>query len=82
MAVGKSGEAANRDLLAIWFGGIQVAKDGMRDPGYQEALGAAYVKQREIEIRVDVGAGGSGRATIWATDLTHDYIAINADYRS
>jgi glutamate N-acetyltransferase/amino-acid N-acetyltransferase len=82
MAVGKSGEAANRDLLAIWFGDIQVAKDGMRHPDYQEALGAAYVKRREIEIRVDVGTGGPGRATIWASDLTHDYIAINADYRS
>ncbi len=82
MAVGKSGEAADRDRLAIWFGDIQVAKDGMRHPDYQEALGAAYVKQREIEIRVDVGTGGAGRATIWASDLTHDYIAINADYRS
>ncbi len=82
MAVGKSGEAADRDRLAIWFGDIQVAKDGMRHPDYQEAVGAAYVKQREIEIRVDAGTGGAGRATIWASDLTHEYIAINADYRS
>jgi glutamate N-acetyltransferase/amino-acid N-acetyltransferase len=82
MAVGKSGEAADRDRLSIWFGDIKVAEDGMRHPDYQEALGAAYVKQRDISIRVDVGAGGSGRATVWASDLTHDYVAINADYRS
>jgi glutamate N-acetyltransferase / amino-acid N-acetyltransferase len=81
-AVGKSGEAADRDRLSIWFGDIQVARDGLRNPDYQEAAGAEYVKRREIEIRVDAGTGGPGRATVWASDLTHDYIAINADYRS
>ncbi len=81
-AVGKAGEAADRDRLSIWFGDIQVARDGQRHPDYQEALGSDYVKRREIEIRVDAGTGGAGRATVWASDLTHDYIAINADYRS
>jgi glutamate N-acetyltransferase/amino-acid N-acetyltransferase len=81
-AIGKSGEAANRDRLSIWFGDVQVAREGMRHPDYQEAAGAAYVKRSEIEIRADVGTGGSGRATVWASDLTHEYIAINADYRS
>jgi glutamate N-acetyltransferase/amino-acid N-acetyltransferase len=81
-AVGKSGEAANRDRLSIWFGDIQVAKDGMRQPDYQEAQGAAYMKRGEIEIRVDAGTNGHGRATVWASDLTHGYIDINADYRS
>ena len=82
MAVGKSGEAADRDRLAIWFGDIPVAKDGMRHCDYREELGAAYLKQREIDIRVDVGVGGTGRATVYASDLTHGYISINADYRS
>lgn len=82
MAVGKSGEAADRDRLSIWFGDIQVASEGMRHPDYEETKGAAYVKQREIDIRVDVGTGGPGRSTVWASDLTHEYIAINADYRS
>jgi glutamate N-acetyltransferase / amino-acid N-acetyltransferase len=81
-AVGKSGEAANRDRLAIWFGDILVAKEGLRNPDYQEAQGAAYMKNAEIEIRVDAGTGGPGRATVWASDLTHGYIDINADYRS
>ncbi len=81
-AVGKSGEAAERDRLSIWFGDIQVAREGLRHPDYEEAQGAAYVKRGEIEIRVDAGCGGPGRATVWASDLTHEYIAINADYRS
>ncbi|MDX2264280.1 MAG: bifunctional glutamate N-acetyltransferase/amino-acid acetyltransferase ArgJ [Hyphomicrobiales bacterium] len=82
MAVGKSGEAADRDKLCIWFGDTPVAANGMVHPDYREALGAAYVKGREIVIRVDCGAGGAGRATVWGCDLTADYIKINADYRS
>jgi glutamate N-acetyltransferase / amino-acid N-acetyltransferase len=81
-AVGRSGEAADRDRLSIWFGDIQVAKEGLRDPDYKEEQGSAYMKRGEIEIRVDCGAGGPGRATVWASDLTYDYIRINADYRS
>jgi glutamate N-acetyltransferase / amino-acid N-acetyltransferase len=80
-AVGKAGEAADRDRLAIWLGDILVAKDGAVAPGYREAQGAAYMKLPEIAITVDVGVG-KGAATIWTCDLTQDYIAINADYRS
>ena len=81
MAVGKAGEAADRDRLAIWFGAIEVAKDGEVAPGYKEADGAAYMKRAEIEITVDVGIG-EGADTMWTCDLTKEYIAINADYRS
>jgi glutamate N-acetyltransferase/amino-acid N-acetyltransferase len=81
MAVGKSGEAADRDRLSIAFGGIQVAKEGERAPTYDEATVARYMKGRQIEIRVDLGLG-AGAATVWTCDLTHDYISINADYRS
>ena len=48
---------------------------------YDEPTMAQYMKGREITIRVDVGIG-KGRSTIWTCDLTHDYISINADYRS
>ena len=81
MAVGKAGEAADRDRLAISFGDIQVAKEGEVAPSYSEALGAAYMKRDEIAITVDVGVG-EGASTVWTCDLTADYIAINADYRS
>ncbi|MGE0768569.1 MAG: bifunctional glutamate N-acetyltransferase/amino-acid acetyltransferase ArgJ [Hyphomicrobiaceae bacterium] len=81
MAVGKSGEAADRDKLSIWLGEKIVAKDGERAPEYVEDVMAAYMKNPEIVIRVDVGIG-DGKATIWTCDLTHGYISINADYRS
>jgi glutamate N-acetyltransferase/amino-acid N-acetyltransferase len=81
MAVGKSGEAADRDRLCITYGGIEVAKDGDRAAGYDEEVIARYMQGREIAIGVDLGLG-TGKATVWTCDLTHDYIAINADYRS
>jgi glutamate N-acetyltransferase/amino-acid N-acetyltransferase len=81
MAVGKAGEAADRDRLSIWFGDIQVAKDGERAPAYDEKTVAAYMQGREIAIRADLGLG-AGRATVWTCDLTHGYVSINADYRS
>jgi len=81
MAVGKAGEPAERDLLAISFGGVRVAADGMVVPDYDEAPVAAHLAGDAIEIAVEIGLG-SGRATVWTCDLTHGYIAINADYRS
>ena len=54
----------------------------MRAPDYSEAAAAAHVRGREIVIRTDVGTGGPGHATVWGCDLTPEYIAINADYRS
>lgn len=81
MAVGKSGEAADRDKLAIWFGPHCLARDGERAAEYDEATAAAYMKNSEIEIRIDVGVGDES-ATVWTCDLTHDYVSINADYRS
>ena len=80
-AVGKAGEEADRDRLAIWLGEIQVAKHGEVASSYREQDGAAYMKNREIAISVDVGVGKAA-ATVWTCDLTKDYIAINADYRS
>ncbi len=81
MAVGKSGEAADRDKLSIRFGDILVAEQGWVSPTYREDDGAAYMRQAEIRIAVDVGVG-KGEATVWTCDLTHRYIDINADYRS
>ena len=81
MAVGKAGEPADRDLLSIRFGSVQVARNGLAVEGYDEAPVAAHLKGQEIEIGVDLGLG-EGRATVWTCDLTHNYIAINADYRS
>jgi glutamate N-acetyltransferase/amino-acid N-acetyltransferase len=81
MAVGKSGEAADRDKLSITYGNVQVAKDGERAPTYDEATVARYMEGREVAIGVDLSLG-AGRATVWTCDLTHGYVSINADYRS
>jgi glutamate N-acetyltransferase/amino-acid N-acetyltransferase len=81
MAIGKAGEPAERDKLAIRFGETQVARDGLAVKGYDEAPVVAHLKGSEIDVGVDLGLG-DGRATIWTCDLTHGYIAINADYRS
>jgi glutamate N-acetyltransferase/amino-acid N-acetyltransferase len=81
MAVGKAGEPADRDRLAIFFGDIRVAHQGERDPAYSEADTSAYMKRDAIRIGVDIGLG-SGKATVWTCDLTKEYVAINGDYRS
>jgi glutamate N-acetyltransferase / amino-acid N-acetyltransferase len=81
MAIGKAGEKAIRDKLRIRIGGIQVAKNGMRDPNYKEAEIMPHMKGREIMIEADVGVG-KGKATVWTCDLTHRYIDINGSYRS
>jgi glutamate N-acetyltransferase/amino-acid N-acetyltransferase len=75
------GGPAARDRLAFWLGDILVAKDGEVAPSYREKDGAAYMKNAEIAITVDVGVGEAA-GVIWTCDLTKDYIAINADYRS
>ncbi len=81
MALGKAGEKADRDRLEIRIGGIVVAKDGLRRPGYDETPVAKHMKGQDIDISADVGVG-NGSATVWTCDLTHGYIDINADYRT
>ena len=81
MAIGKSGAAADRDLLSISFGDILVAEKGWVSPDYREEDAAAYMKGQDLVIAVDLGLG-QGASTVWTCDLTHGYIEINADYRS
>jgi len=80
-AIGKSGAEADRDRLAIRFGDILVAEKGWRHPAYQEEDGASYMLNPELLIHVDLGLGKAARS-VWTCDLTSQYIAINADYRS
>jgi len=81
MAVGKAGEPADRDRLAISFGDTRVAVKGERDPKYSEAVTSAYMKQPHIVVTVDIGLGKAS-STVWTCDLTKEYVAINGDYRS
>ncbi|MAJ35493.1 MAG: bifunctional ornithine acetyltransferase/N-acetylglutamate synthase [Candidatus Puniceispirillum sp. TMED52] len=81
MAVGKSGEKADRDRLEIAIGGVAITRDGMCRPDYDESMVTAHMKGDEICIDVNLNIG-AGQATIWTCDLTQQYIIINADYRS
>jgi glutamate N-acetyltransferase/amino-acid N-acetyltransferase len=81
MAVGKAGEKADRDKLAISVGGVRIAEKGGPVPGYDEAPVAKHMAGRDIRMALDLGIG-KGRATVWTCDLTHRYIDINGSYRS
>jgi len=67
--------------LNLYLDDVWVAKNGGRNPDYQEADGQRVMKQSEITVRVKL-ARGAARATVWTCDLSHDYVSINADYRS
>jgi len=81
-AVGRSG-VKNMDLNAIqiYLDDVCIVRDGGRAKDYTEAAGAAVLKQDELAITVKMGRGDATE-TIWTTDLSHDYVSINADYRS
>ncbi|MES2024715.1 MAG: bifunctional glutamate N-acetyltransferase/amino-acid acetyltransferase ArgJ [Pseudomonadota bacterium] len=67
--------------LNLYLDDVWVAKNGGRNPDYQEADGQRVMKQSEITVRVKLGRGNAD-ATIWTCDLSHEYVTINADYRS
>ena len=81
MAVGKAGEPADRDKLAIWIGAEQITEAGLVHPDYSEERANTFLQQPDIVVRVDLGLG-DGSASVWTCDLTHGYIEINAGYRS
>ncbi|MGP1678222.1 MAG: bifunctional glutamate N-acetyltransferase/amino-acid acetyltransferase ArgJ [Burkholderiales bacterium] len=67
--------------VRLHLGEVLVAKDGGRDPAYREEDGQRVMKQSEITVRVELGRGAA-QTTVWTCDLSHDYVSINADYRS
>jgi glutamate N-acetyltransferase/amino-acid N-acetyltransferase len=81
MAVGKSGEPAERDKLSISIGPYIIAEGGDISKDYDEDKISMYMQSPDINLEVDLGLG-DGKAKIYTCDLTHDYISINADYRS
>ncbi|MEM0934670.1 MAG: bifunctional glutamate N-acetyltransferase/amino-acid acetyltransferase ArgJ [Pseudomonadota bacterium] len=81
MAIGKSGARADRDRLTLHLGPHLLAENGQLAASYREEEGAAYMKRAELTLSADLGLG-PGAFTAWTCDLTHGYIAINADYRS
>ncbi|MBL8260514.1 MAG: bifunctional glutamate N-acetyltransferase/amino-acid acetyltransferase ArgJ [Candidatus Competibacteraceae bacterium] len=81
-AVGRAGlRDLNLERIAIHLDELCIVRDGGRAPGYTEAQGQQIMKRPEIAIRIDLGRGGS-TARIWTTDLSFDYVRINAEYRT
>jgi glutamate N-acetyltransferase/amino-acid N-acetyltransferase len=81
MAVGRADEPVDRDSMSVKFGDLVAAHDGLVSPTYNEAKMSAYMKNKELEVSVDVGMGRAS-ATLWTCDLTKRYVEINGDYRS
>ena len=67
--------------VQLWLDDVWVAKNGGRHPDYREEDGQRVMKKSEIKIRADLGRGNATQ-TIWTCDLSHEYVSINADYRS
>ena len=81
-AVGKAGIAdLDQTRVQLWLGDVWVARDGGRHPDYREEDGQRVMQAEEILVRVALGRG-TAATTVWTCDLSHDYVSINADYRS
>lgn len=81
MAIGKTAQRVARDRLQLKLGDVVIVQDGMVVADYDERGAGQYLQNTEIRIAVEVGVG-RGTFTAWGCDLTHDYITINAEYRS
>jgi glutamate N-acetyltransferase/amino-acid N-acetyltransferase len=80
-AIGYSGAEIDPARIDINFGELPICRDGGRAAGFNEAAAHDYITQKEFSIAIDLHQG-SGSCTFWTTDLTHEYVHINADYSS
>lgn len=81
-AIGRAGvERLDVDRVQVSLNGVLIAENGCRAASYTEQQGVAAMAGEDITIAVDLGRG-SRRATVWTTDLSHDYVRINAEYRT
>jgi glutamate N-acetyltransferase/amino-acid N-acetyltransferase len=78
-AVGYSGAEIDPERIGIWLGEMQICSDGERVADFDEAAAHEYLKQREFTVRMDLGVG-TGSCRFWTTDLTVEYVHINAEY--
>ena len=81
-AVGRAGiEQLDINKVKLFLGDVCIVENGGRSPTYTEEQGQQVMNQPEITIRVELGRGDE-EATVWTTDLSHDYVTINSEYRS
>ena len=80
-AIGYAHANVNIDALNVYLGDVLVAEHGGRAASYTDEQGARVMQQAEITVRVDLRMG-TQRIVVYTCDLTHEYVSINADYRS
>ena len=80
-AVGYSGAEIDQDLVSLYFDDVRMVSDGVFAGGDAEARGTEALRKQEFTVTVDLGLG-EGAATVYTSDLSHDYVSINADYRT
>jgi len=78
-AIGYSGAQIDPDRFDIRFGELAICRDGGRAPEFDEAAAHDYIAQREFSVTIELHQG-AGSCLFWTTDLTHEYVSINADY--
>ncbi len=80
--VGRAGvKSLDVHKVGIHINGVEIVRDGARSPSYSEELGQSAMSPENIEIKIDLNLGGS-HDTVWTTDLSHEYVTINAEYRT
>lgn len=81
-AVGRSGVVDfDLDKVSIFLNDVQIVEEGGRSASYVEEAGAAVFAQSEFTVRIELGRG-EAREQLWTCDFSHEYVTINADYRS
>jgi len=81
MAIGKAEANIDISKLDLYIGDVQLMANGTRDPVYEESMGAVVMSKEEITITVDLKSGDC-EETVWTSDLSHEYVRINAEYRT
>lgn len=78
-AVGYSGVEIDPEKIDVWFGDLEICRNGGRSPILDEQAAHSYLKQPEFTVKIGLNLG-KGQCRFWTTDLTHEYVHINADY--
>lgn len=81
MAIGKAGVDLDVALTTLTINGVLIAQYGERAPGYSEEAGSRAMSEEDVVIRITLGRGDQA-ATVWTSDLSHEYVTINAEYRT
>jgi len=81
MAIGKADANVDPSQIDVYLGDVCLMKSGVKDKSYREEMGAAVMEHAEITIRVNLNMGNETE-TVWTSDLSHEYVTINAEYRT